>query len=158
MAIKSHEKARAERAKKTLGKIEKLAVETIKQVRRKDNPAVDTHSSALQRVASDKHPNRARRRTHRTSSSTSDGKKFMQTFLLGRRLPGLLESKTTSIHTIFSRGQTPSGSQGKIVRRLVESDPISKRSRVSHDALREESPNIAAKRGMVDPWSSSTRR
>ena len=38
MATKSHEKARAERAHKTLGKIEKLAAETLKQVTEAGGP------------------------------------------------------------------------------------------------------------------------
>jgi len=45
------EKARAERAKKTLAKIEKLGTETVRQVKKADNPAVEIPIRALSNVA-----------------------------------------------------------------------------------------------------------
>jgi DNA topoisomerase VI subunit A len=53
---KSHEKARAARAKKTLAKIEALGLETIRQVKKAENPAVELPIRALSNVSfSDKH-------------------------------------------------------------------------------------------------------
>jgi DNA topoisomerase VI subunit A len=157
MAIKSHEKARAERAKKTLGKIEKLAVETIKQVRRKDNPAVDIPIRALSNVSfSDKHHliELGDKTQSREFFNVSMAKKFMQTFLVAGACKDLLESgKTTSIRDLFYMTKhTIRGHKENTFDDQVESDPIIEDLEVGLDALREELHLFAAKKGsMVGP-------
>ncbi len=154
---KSHEKARAERAKKTLGKIEKLASETIRTVKRKENPAVEIPIRALSNVSfSAKH--RLIELGDKTQSreffNVSMAKKFMQTFLVAGACKDLLESgKTTSIRDLFYMTKhTIKGHKENTFDDQVESDPVIEDLEVSLDALREELHLFAAKRGsMVGP-------
>jgi DNA topoisomerase-6 subunit A len=154
---KTHEKARAERAKKTLGKIEKLAVETIKQVKRAQNPSMEIPIRALSNVAfSKKHQliELGDRVQSREFFNVSMAKKFMQTFLVAGACKDLLESgKTTSIRDLYYMTKhTIAGHRENTFDDQVESDPIIEDLEVGLDALREELHLFAAKRGsMVGP-------
>jgi DNA topoisomerase-6 subunit A len=154
---KSHEKARAERAKKTLGKIEKLATETIRQVKRKENPAVAIPVRALSNVSfSEKHHliELGDKTQSREFFNISMAKKFMQTFLVAGACKELLESgKTTSIRDLFYMTKhTIKGHKENTFDDQVESDPVIEDLEVGLDALREELHLFAAKRGsMVGP-------
>jgi DNA topoisomerase-6 subunit A len=154
---KTHEKARAERAKKTLGKIEKMAVETIRQVKKKENPAVEIPIRALSNVSfSEKHHliELGDKTQSREFFNIAMAKKFMQTFLVAGACKDLLESgKTTSIRDLFYMTKhTIKGHKENTFDDQVESDPVIEDLEVSLDALREELHLFAAKRGsMVGP-------
>jgi DNA topoisomerase-6 subunit A len=154
---KSHEKARAERAKKTLGKIEKLAEETLRTVRKQENPAVELPIRALSNVAfSEKHQliELGDKVQSREFFNVSMAKKFMQTFLVAGACKDLLESgKTTSIRDLFYMTKhTIKGYKENTFDDQVESDPIIEDLEVGLDALREELHLFANKKGsMVGP-------
>src|SRR5882672_5103260 len=157
MAPKAHEKARAERAKKTLGKIEKLGVETIKQVKKADNPAVEIPIRALSNVAWNEKRQLIElgdKVQSREFFNVSMAKKFMQTFLVAGACKDLLHSgKTTSIRDLFYMTKhTIKGSSENTFDEQDESDPIIEDLEVGLDALREELHLFANKKGsMVGP-------
>jgi len=154
---RSHEKGRAERTKKTLGKIEKLAVETIKQVKRLENPAVELPIRALSNVSfSEKHHliELGDKVQSREFFNVSMAKKFMQTFLVAGGCKELLESgKTTSIRDLFYMTKhTIKGHKENTFDDQGESDPVIEDLEVGLDALREELHLFANKKGsMVGP-------
>jgi DNA topoisomerase VI subunit A len=153
----AHEKARAIRAKKTLGKIEKLAAETIRQVKKAENPAVEIPIRALSNVSFNKKHQLIElgsRVQSREFFNVSMAKKFMQTFLVAASCKDLLESgKTTSIRDLFYMAKhTIEGHRENTFDDQVESDPIIEDLEVSLNALREELHLFAAKKGsMVGP-------
>src|SRR5438477_10416407 len=111
MAISKHEQGRAARAKKPLGKIEKLAIETIRQVKKLDNPAVEIPIRALSNVSfSEKHHliELAHKEQSREFFNVSMAKQFMQTLLVAGACKDLLErGKTTSIrHLLYMTKHT----------------------------------------------------
>ena len=150
-------KAHAERAKKTLGKIEALAQETIRQVKREDNPGLELPIRALSNVAfSEKHHliELGDKVQTREFFNVSMAKKFMQTFLVAGACKDLLESgKTTSIRDLFYMTKhTIKGYKENTFDDQVESDPIIEDLEVGLDALREELHLFANKKGsMVGP-------
>jgi len=154
---KSHEKARAERAKKTLGKIEALAQETIRQVKKEENPSLELPIRALSNVSfSEKHRliELGEKVQTREFFNVSMAKKFMQTFLVAGACKDLLESgKTTSIRDLFYMTKhTIKGCKENTFDDQVESDPIIEDLEVGLDALREELHLFANKKGsMVGP-------
>jgi DNA topoisomerase VI subunit A len=154
---KSQDKARAARAKKTLGKIEALGVETIRQVKRAQNPAVELPIRALSNVAfSQKHQliELGDKVQSREFFNVSMAKKFMQTFLVAGACKELLESgKTTSIRDLFYMTKhTIRGHKENTFDDQGESDPIIEDLEVGLDALREELHLFANKKGsMVGP-------
>ena len=154
---KSHEKARAERAKKTLGKIEALAQDTIRQVKKEENPSLELPIRALSNVSfSEKHRliELGEKVQTREFFNVSMAKKFMQTFLVAGACKDLLESgKTTSIRDLFYMTKhTIKGCKENTFDDQVESDPIIEDLEVGLDALREELHLFANKKGsMVGP-------
>lgn len=150
-------KAHAERAKKTLGKIEALANETLRQVRKADNPFVELPIRALSNVSfSEKHHliELGDKVQTREFFNVSMAKKFMQTFLVAGACKDLLESgKTTSIRDLFYMTKhTIKGYSENTFDDQVESDPIIEDLEVGLDALREELHLFANKKGsMVGP-------
>ena len=154
---KNHEKARAARAEKTRAKIAKLGVETLRQVKRADNPAMEIPIRALSNVAfSEKHQliELGDKVQPREFFNVNMAKKFMQTFLVAGACKDLLESgKTTSIRDLFYMTKhTIKGHRENTFDDQVESDPIIEDLEVGLDALREELHLFAAKRGsMVGP-------
>jgi DNA topoisomerase VI subunit A len=157
MAKRILDKAHAARAKKTLAKIEALGVETLRQVRREDNPALELPIRALSNVAfSDKHKliELGDKVQSREFFNVSMAKKFMQTFLVAGACKDLLESgKTTSIRDLFYMTKhTIKGYSENTFDDQVESDPIIEDLEVGLDALREELHLFANKKGsMVGP-------
>jgi len=155
MATKgSLDKGRAARAKKTLGKIEALALETIRQVKRADNPSLELPIRALSNVAfSDKHQliELGDKVQTREFFNVSMAKKFMQTFLVAGACKDLLESgKTTSIRDLFYMTKhTIKGYSENTFDDQVESDPIIEDLEVGLDALREELHLFANKKGSM---------
>jgi DNA topoisomerase-6 subunit A len=151
------DKAHAARAKKTLAKIEALGVETLRQVRRADNPVVELPIRALSNVAfSEKHQliELGDKVQSREFFNVSMAKKFMQTFLVAGACKDLLESgKTTSIRDLFYMTKhTIKGYSENTFDEQVESDPIIEDLEVGLDALREELHLFANKKGsMVGP-------
>src|SRR5438477_2495591 len=143
MAISKHEQGRAARAKKPLGKIEKLAIETIRQVKKLDNPAGELPIRALSNVSfSDKRRliELGDKVQSREFFNVSMAKKFMQTFLVAGACKDLLESgKTTSIRDLFYMTKhTIKGHKENTFDDQVESDSIIEDLEVGIDALREE--------------------
>ncbi len=157
MAEPKHQAARAERAKKTVAKIQKLAGETLREVRREQNPAVSIPIRALSNVtfsAKRQLIELGDKSQSREFFNVSMAKKFMQTFLVAGACKDLLESgKTTSIRDLFYMTKhTIKGAKENTFDDQVESDPIIEDLEVSLDALREELHLFAAKRGsMVGP-------
>ena len=153
----STDKSRAERAAKTLGKIEKLGLDTIKQLRQADNPAVQIPIRALSNVSFNTKRQLIElgdKQQSREFFNASMAKKFMQTFLVASACKDLLGSgKTTSIRDLFYMTKhTIKGARENTFDDQVESDPIIEDLEVSLDALREELHLFAAKRGsMVGP-------
>jgi len=153
----AHEKARAARAKKTLGKIEKLGIETVRAVKKAENPAIEIPIRALSNVSfNQKHQliELGDKVQSREFFNASMAKKFMQTFLVASACKELLQSgKTTSIRDLFYMAKhTIEGHRENTFDDQVESDPIIEDLEVSLDALREELHLFAAKRGsMVGP-------
>jgi DNA topoisomerase VI subunit A len=154
---KSNEKARAERAKKTLGKIEKLGHEALRQVKRTENPSLQIPIRALSNVTfNEKHQliELGEKQQSREFFNVSMAKKFMQTFLVASACKDLLGSgKTTSIRDLFYMTKhTIKGCKENTFDDQVESDPVIEDLEVGLDALREELHLFAAKRGsMVGP-------
>jgi DNA topoisomerase-6 subunit A len=154
---KNHEKARAARAEKTRAKIEKLGGETVRQVKRANNPFLEIPIRALSNVEfSEKHQliELGDKVQSREFFNVNMAKKFMQTFLVAGACKDLLASgKTTSIRDLFYMTKhTIKGSRENTFDDQVESDPIIEDLEVGLDALREELHLFAAKRGsMVGP-------
>jgi DNA topoisomerase-6 subunit A len=154
---KNHEKARAERAAKTRAKIEKLGTETLRQVKRANNPSMEIPIRALSNVEfSTKHHliELGDKVQSREFFNVNMAKKFMQTFLVAGACKDLLLSgKTTSIRDLFYMTKhTIKGHRENTFDDQVESDPIIEDLEVGLDALREELHLFAAKRGsMVGP-------
>jgi DNA topoisomerase VI subunit A len=154
---KSHEKARAERAKHTLAKIEKLGNETLKQLKRTENPTVTLPIRALSNVSfNTKHQliELGDKQQSREFFNTGMARKFMQTFLVASGCRELLQTgKTTSIRDLFYMTKhTIKGSRENTFDDQSESDPVIGDLEVGIDALREELHLFANKKGsMVGP-------
>jgi DNA topoisomerase-6 subunit A len=154
---KSHEKARAERAEKTRGKIEKLGLETLRQVKKANNPSFEIPIRALSNVAfSARHQliELGDKVQSREFFNVAMAKKFMQTFLVAGACKDLLHTgKTTSIRDLFYMTKhTIKGSGENTFDEQDESDPIIEDLEVGLDALREELHLFANKKGsMVGP-------
>lgn len=148
---------REDRAKKTIQKIKKLGHETLRSVRREDNPAVEIPIRALSNVSFNEERKLIElgdKKQSREFFNVGMAKKFMQTFLVASACKELLESgKTTSIRDLFYMTKhTIKGSKENTFDDQVESDPIIEDLEVALDALREELHLFAAKRGsMVGP-------
>jgi DNA topoisomerase VI subunit A len=153
----SNEKARAARAKVTLAKMEKLANDTLRQVKRKQNPAVAIPIRALSNVSFNaKHQliELGEKEQSREFFNVSMAKKFMQTFLVASSCKELLTSgKTTSIRDLFYMTKhTIKGCRENTFDDQNESDPVIEDLEVGLDALREELHLFANKKGsMVGP-------
>lgn len=152
-----HEQAKALRAKKTIAKIEKLGLETIRQVRNAENPSIAIPIRALSNVSfseKDQLIELGEKVQSREFFNVSMAKKFMQTFLVAGACKELLESgKTTSIRDLFYMTKhTLQGHKENTFDDQTESDPVIEDLEVGLDALREELHLFAAKRGsMVGP-------
>src|SRR5437764_2012042 len=131
------------RALKTLGKLEKLAQATVKQVRAGDNPAMAIPIRALSNVSFNEKKKLIElgdRAQSREFFNKAMAKKFMQTFLVAGAVKELLDAnKTTSIRDLFYMTKhTIKGSKENTFDAQEESDPVIEDLDVGVDSLREE--------------------
>ena len=143
-----------ERDKKTLARIEKLAMETVRAVEKGVNPAFDIRMRALSNVNFNQ-KKRIIELGDKTQSreffNTSMAKKFMQSFLIANGCKQLIdENKTISIRQMFYLTKhTLPGSSENTFDTQDESDPIIEDLEVTVDALREELHLFAQKKGSL---------
>src|ERR1700752_3328409 len=138
----------------TLGKIEKLAREGLGQATKGTNPAVEIRTRTLSNVSFNERKKIIElgdKTQSREFFNTAMARKFMQTMLVARGCKTLLdEGKTVSIRQMFymSKHTLPHSSENTFEDQS-ESDPIIEDLEVGIDALREELPLFANKRGLV---------
>ena len=142
------------RALKTLGKLEKLAHATVKQVRAGDNPQMAIPIRALSNVSFNEKKKLIElgdRAQSREFFNKAMAKKFMQTFLVAGAVKELLDAnKTTSIRDLFYMTKhTIKGSKENTFDAQEESDPVIEDVEVAVDALREELHLFANPRGRI---------
>jgi DNA topoisomerase VI subunit A len=139
---------------KTLGKIEKLAADTVKSIEKKNNPALELRTRTLTNVSFNE-KKRIIELGDKTQSreffNTGMARKFMQTFLVAKGCKSLInEGKTVSIRQMYYMTKhTIGGSQENTFEDQTESDPIIEDLEVGIDALREELHLFANRRGLV---------
>jgi DNA topoisomerase-6 subunit A len=142
------------RAIKTLGKLEKLAAATVKQVRAGDNPAMTIPIRALSNVSFNEKKKLIElgdRAQSREFFNKAMAKKFMQTFLVAGAVKELLDvNKTTSIRDLFYMTKhTIKGTRENTFDEQSESDPVIEDLEVGVDALREELHLFANPKGKL---------
>lgn len=147
-------KEKKARALKTLGKLEKLAHATVKQVRAGDNPAMAIPIRALSNVSFNEKKKLIElgdRAQSREFFNKAMAKKFMQTFLVAGAVKELLDAnKTTSIRDLFYMTKhTIKGSKENTFDDQNESDPVIEDVEVAVDALREELHLFANPKGRI---------
>lgn len=142
------------RDQKTLSKIEKLAGEAIKIVKKGDNPSVELKTRSLSNVAFNE-KKRIIELGDKTQSreffNVAMARKYMQTFLVANGCKTLIdEGKTVSIRQMFYMTKhTLPGTSENTFEDQSESDPIIEDLEVGIDALREELHLFANRRGLV---------
>lgn len=147
------------RDKKTLKKIEELAMEALAQVRLGKNPGLSIPVRALSNVSFDRDAGLIRlgeSRQARNFFHVKQAKLFMQTFLIAEHCKKLIEAgATTSIRDIYYAAKhSVAGSKENTFEEQAESDPIIEDLEVTIDALREELHLRAENRGtMVGPMT-----
>ncbi len=149
----------AVQAKKTLKKIEELAGEIVRQVKKGENPSLEVPLRTLANV----HFNPKKKiielgkdKQERLFFNVAQAKKFMQTFLVASACKELLiAGKTTSIRDLYYMAKHTLGdSRQNTFEEQDESDPIIEDLEVTVDALREELHLFAARKGvMVGPMT-----
>ncbi len=153
-AEKRVEEEKHARAKRTLGKIEKMAKGTLGEVRHGDNPALSIPIRALSNVSFNEKKRMielGERAQSREFFNKAMAKKFMQTFLVASTVKELLDSaKTTSIRDLFyMMKHTIKGSKENTFEDQDESDPVIEDLEVATGALREEFHLFADTRGKL---------
>ena len=151
---KQAKKEKVERAKITLGKLEKLARSTVKQVSSGANPQMSIPIRALSNVSFNEKKRLIElgdRAQSREFFNKSMAKKFMQTFLVAGAVKELLDvNKTTSIRDLFYMTKhTIKGTRENTFDDQDESDPVIEDLEVGVDALREEFHLFANPRGKL---------
>ena len=143
-----------EKDKKTLRKIEQLALEKLREVEKGSNPAVEIRTRALSNVSFNE-KKRIIELGDRTQSreffNVAMARKFMQMFLIAKGCKGLIdEGATVSIRQMFYISKhTLKGTSENTFEDQNESDPIIEDLEVSIDALREELHLFANRRGLL---------
>lgn len=151
---KTHAAITNDRDAKTLAKIEKLAIQTLKAVEKGANPNIEIRTRSLSNVAFNE-KKRIIELGDRTQSreffNTNMARKFMQTFLIANGCKTLLhENKTVSIRQMFYMTKhTIKGTKENTFEDQGESDPIIEDLEVAIDALREELHLFANRRGLM---------
>lgn len=146
-----------ERADHTIDKISTLAAGAVKQVKARNNPALEIPIRALSNVAYNEESRLIElgdSKQSREFFNVAMAKKYMQTFLVAEKCKDLLASgKTTSIRDLFYMAKhTIKGCKENTFDDQTESDAVIEDLEVTVDALREELHLFAAKRGsMVGP-------
>jgi DNA topoisomerase VI subunit A len=145
---------KTERDAATLGKIEKLARQTLSEVTRGENPALEIRTRTLTNVSFNQRK-RIIELGDKTQSreffNTAMVRKFMQTMLVASKCKTLIdERKTVSIRQMYymSKHTLPHSTE-KTFEDQDESDPIIEDLEVGIDALREELHLFATRRGSV---------
>ncbi|MFO0665804.1 MAG: DNA topoisomerase IV subunit A [Polyangiaceae bacterium] len=139
---------------RTLGKLEKLAAQTLAIVKKKQNPVVEIRTRSLSNVAFNE-KKRIIELGDKTQSreffNTAMARKFMQTFLVANGCKTLIgENKTVSIRQMFYMTKhTLKGTNENTFEDQNESDPIIEDLEVAINALREELHLFANRRGLV---------
>ena len=144
----------SDRDKKTLGKIEKLAAQTLATVRGARNPSLEIRMRALSNVSFNE-KKRIIELGDKTQSreffNTAMARKFMQTFLVASQCKKLIEEdKTITIRQLYYVCKhTLERSTENTFEDQTESDPIIEDLEVTIDALREELHLFANKKGLA---------
>ena len=147
------------RDRKTLQKIEMLAMEALAAVRLGKNPSLSIPVRALSNVSFDAEAGLIRlgdARQGRSFFHLKQAKLFMQTFLIAEHCKKFIEAgATTSIRDIYYAAKpSVAGTKENTFEDQSESDPIIEDLEVSIDALREELHLRAENRGsMVGPMT-----
>ncbi|MFO0677680.1 MAG: DNA topoisomerase IV subunit A [Polyangiaceae bacterium] len=143
-----------EKDQKTIAKIEKLALQSLKTVQKGQNPTIALRQRTLSNVAFNEKKRIIElgdKMQQREFFNTSMARKFMQTFLVANGCKTLIdEGKTISIRQMFYMTKhTLKGTQENTFEDQSESDPIIEDLEVGIDALREELHLFANRRGLV---------
>lgn len=147
------------RDKKTLKKIEELAMRALVEVRAMKNPSLSIPVRALSNVSFSEEKRVIElgdSKQHRSFFHYKQAKLFMQTFLIAERCKKLIEEgATTSIRDIYYDAKhSVAGSKENTFEEQAESDPIIEDLEVTIDALREELHLRAENKGaMVGPMT-----
>ena len=151
---KTETSKRTQRDAATLSKIEKLARQTLSEVNKGSNPALEIRTRTLTNVSFNtkkKIIELGDRTQSREFFNTSMVRKFMQTMLVASKCKTLIdERKTVSIRQMYymSKHTLPHSSENTFEDQ-DESDPIIEDLEVGIDALREELHLFATRRGSV---------
>lgn len=143
-----------ERDRKTLKKLVDLAQDSLRTVKKGENPAVEIRTRSLANVSFNQ-KKRIIELGDRTQSreffNTSMARKFMQTFLIANGCKTLIEeNKTVSIRQMFYMTKhTIKGTRENTFDEQSESDPVIEDLEVATDVLREELHLFANRRGLV---------
>ena len=139
---------------RTLGRIRKLAAQTLAEVKGGSNPTLEIRTRALSNVSFNE-KKRIIELGDKTQSreffNTNMARKFMQTFLVANGCTTLLEqNKTVSIRQMFYMTKhTLKGTSENTFDEQSESDPIIEDLEVATDSLREELHLYANKKGLI---------
>lgn len=142
---------------KTLARIQKVTQETLREVQRGHNPALEIRTRSLSNVSFNERKKIIElgdQTQSREFFNTAMARKFMQTFLVASKCKTLIdEQKTISIRQMYYLCKhTLGGSSENTFEDQDESDPIIEDLEVSTDSLREELHLFANKKGaMVGP-------
>jgi DNA topoisomerase-6 subunit A len=140
--------------KSTLGKIENLAKDVVRDILKKTPPSVDIPARALSNIKFNEKKSiieLGKEVQKRYFFNVGQARKFMQTFLVGSACKELLgEKKTTSIRDLYYMTKhTIAGSNENTFEDQEESDPIIEDLEVTLDTLREELGLFASNRGAL---------
>jgi DNA topoisomerase-6 subunit A len=138
----------------TIGKIEKLARQTLGQATKGQNPAVDIRTRTLSNVnfnTKKKIIELGDKTQSREFFNVAMARKFMQTMLVASKCKGLInQGKTVSIRQMYYMSKhTLDGTSENTFEDQNESDPIIEDLEVGIDALREELHLFANRKGSV---------
>ena len=152
MAAKKKKANKSDRDAATLSKIERLARETLGQVAKGTNPALEIRTRTLTNVSFNKKKKIIElgdRAQSREFFNATMARKFMQTFLVASRCKTLIdEGKTVSIRQMYYMSKHTLGkSNENTFEDQDESDPIIEDLEVGIDALREELHLFANRKG-----------
>ena len=153
-AKKTPKKKKNEVDAHTLSKIEKLARQTLGEVSKGKNPALDIRTRTLSNVSFNEKKKIIElgdRTQSREFFNTGMVRKFMQTMLVASKCKTLIdEGKTVSIRQMYYLSKhTLPGSSENTFEDQNESDPIIEDLEVGIDALREELHLFATRKGSV---------
>ena len=140
--------------KRTLGKIQKLAQELLREVQKGKSPAIEIRVRALSNVSFN--PKRriielGDKTQQREFFNTAMARKFMQTMIVADGCKTLIDAgKTISIRQMYYMSKhTVANSNENTFEEQNESDPVIEDLEVSTDSLREELHLFANRKGAM---------